>query len=204
MLGSEAGLKGLAYRSDAFTHRPHDSARCRDHWALGREDGVEQVEAVVSYVAKVLQPGEQVVHVGRLHWIMYLPAIIVLCLGLAVLAIPSTSDNRVIIYSISGVLVLIAALSAFRAWFRQFTTEIAVTDRRIIYKIGFISRHTAEMNMHRVETVAVEQGIIGRMLNYGTVHIRGTGAGIENLTMVANPLGLRSAITAPAIERAEP
>jgi uncharacterized membrane protein YdbT with pleckstrin-like domain len=158
----------------------------------------------MSYVAKVLQPGEQVVHVGRLHWIMYLPAIIVLCIGLGVLAVPSTSDNRAIIYTISGVLVLIAALSAFRAWFRQFTTEIAATDRRIIYKTGFIARHTAEMNMHRVETVAVEQGIIGRLLNYGTVHIRGTGAGIENLTMVASPLALRSAITAPTIERAEP
>jgi uncharacterized membrane protein YdbT with pleckstrin-like domain len=158
----------------------------------------------MSYVAKVLQPGEQVVHVGRLHWIMYLPAIVVLCVGLAVLAVPSTSDNRAIIYIISAVLVLIAALSAFRAWFRQFTTEIAVTDRRIIYKTGFIARHTAEMNMHRVETVAVEQGIIGRLLSYGTVHIRGTGAGIENLTMVANPLALRSAITAPTIERAEP
>jgi uncharacterized membrane protein YdbT with pleckstrin-like domain len=135
---------------------------------------------------------------------MYLPAIIVLIVGLAVLAIPSTPDNHLTVYVISGVLILIAALSAFRAWFKQFTTEIAVTDRRIIYKTGFISRRTAEMNMHRVETVAVEQGIIGRMLNYGTVHIRGTGAGIENLTMVANPLGLRSAITAPAIERAEP
>ena len=82
---------------------------------------------------------------------------------------------------------------------RQFTTEIAVTDRRIIYKTGFIARHTAEMNMHRVETVAVEQGIFGRMLNYGLVHIRGTGAGIENLTKVADPLALRSAITAPTM-----
>jgi hypothetical protein len=56
----------------------------------------------MSYVAKVLQPGEQVVHVGRLHWIMYLPAIIVLSIGVAVLAVPSTSDNRAIIYIISG------------------------------------------------------------------------------------------------------
>jgi uncharacterized membrane protein YdbT with pleckstrin-like domain len=158
----------------------------------------------MSYLAKVLQPVEQVVNLGRLHWIMYLPAIIVVCIGLAVLAVPSTPDNRVIIYSISGVLVLIAALSAFRSWFKQFTTEIAVTDRRIIYKTGLVSRHTAEMNMHRVETVAVEQGIIGRMLNYGTVHIRGTGAGIENLTKIAHPLALRSAITAPIIDRAEP
>jgi uncharacterized membrane protein YdbT with pleckstrin-like domain len=153
----------------------------------------------MSYVLKILQPGEQVIHIGRLHWIMYLPSIIVLCVAVAVLAIPTPSSDRTIIYGVSGVLVLIAALSAFRAWFKQFTTEIAVTDRRIIYKTGFISRHTAEMNMHRVETVAVEQGISGRVLNYGTVHIRGTGAGIENLKMIANPLALRSAITAPAI-----
>lgn len=99
------------------------------------------------------------------------------------------ADDRTIIYVISGVLVLIAALSAFRAWFKQFTTEIAVTDRRIIYKTGFISRQTAEMNMHRVETVEVEQGIFGRLLNYGTVHVRGTGAGIENLKLIRKSLG---------------
>jgi len=153
----------------------------------------------MSYIAKVLQPGERVVHVGRLHWIMYLPSIVVLCIGLAVLLIPTTAEYRTVIYGISAVLVLIAALSAFRAWFKQFTTEIAVTDRRIIYKTGFVSRETAEMNMHRVETVAVEQSIIGRILNYGAVDIRGTGAGIENLKMIADPLALRSAITAPTM-----
>jgi uncharacterized membrane protein YdbT with pleckstrin-like domain len=60
------------------------------------------------------------------------------------------------------------------------------------------------MNMHRVETVAVEQGLLGRMLGYGTVHIRGTGAGIENLTMIRDRLALRSAITAPVPDRTEP
>ena len=55
------------------------------------------------------------------------------------------------------------------------------------------------MNMHRVETVAVEQSIVGRVLNYGTVDIRGTGAGIEDLKMIADPLALRSAITAPTM-----
>jgi uncharacterized membrane protein YdbT with pleckstrin-like domain len=158
----------------------------------------------MSYVAKVLQPGEHEVHVGRLHWIMYVPSLIVLVIGLAVLAIPSTSDTRPVLYGVAALLVVIAALSAFRAWFKQWTTEIAVTDRRIIYKTGFISRHTAEMNMHRVETVAVEQGLLGRMLGYGTVHIRGTGAGIENLTMIRDPLALRSAITAPVPDRTEP
>ena len=152
----------------------------------------------MSYIAKILQPGERVVHVGRLHWVMYLPSIVLLCIGLAVFMIPTT-ENRSPIYVISALLVLSAAVSAFLAWSKQFTTEIAVTDRRIIYKTGFISRETAEMNMHRVETVAVEQSIVGRVLNYGTVDIRGTGAGIEDLKMIADPLALRSAITAPTM-----
>ena len=152
----------------------------------------------MSYIAKILQPGERVVHVGRLHWVMYLPSIVLLCIGLAVFMIPTT-ENRSPIYVISALLVLSAAVSAFLALFKQFTTEIAVTDRRIIYKTGFISRETAEMNMHRVETVSVEQSIVGRVLNYGTVDIRGTGAGIEDLKMIADPLALRSAITAPTM-----
>jgi len=152
----------------------------------------------MSYIAKILQPGERVVHVGRLHWVTYLPSIVLLCIGLAVFMIPTT-ENRSPIYVISALLVLSAAVSAFLALFKQFTTEIAVTDRRIIYKTGFISRETAEMNMHRVETVSVEQSIVGRVLNYGTVDIRGTGAGIEDLKMIADPLALRSAITAPTM-----
>lgn len=156
----------------------------------------------MSYVAKVLQPGEHVVYAGRLHWIRYLPSLLVLLVGIAVLAIiPSTAGDGFFIEIVAGMLALIAAWSAFRAWFRQMSTEIAVTDRRIIYKTGFIARETAEMNMHRVETVGVEQGIFGRMVGYGTVDIRGTGAGIEALRMIADPLSLRSAITAPTVDR---
>lgn len=151
----------------------------------------------MSYVSKILQSSEQVIHAGRLHWVMYLTPSLIFCLALGVLGLPTAPNLRSVIYIVSACLGLIAFLTAFRAWFRQFTTEIAVTDRRIIYKTGFIARHTAEMNTHRVETVGVEQGIFGRVLGYGTVHIRGTGAGIENLQLIANPLGLRSAITAP-------
>src|SRR3954452_22685697 len=58
----------------------------------------------MSYIAKILQPGERVVHVGRLHWVMYLPSIVLLCIGLAVFMIPTT-ENRSPIYVISALLV---------------------------------------------------------------------------------------------------
>ena len=92
-----------------------------------------------------------------------------------------------------------------QAWFVRWITEIAVTDRRIIYKRGFINRHTVEMNMDKVATVDVDQSILGRMLNYGCIQVLGVGSasgnpdaprGIEKLQPVAEPLALRSAITA--------
>ena len=66
-------------------------------------------------------------------------------------------------------------MSFVHAWFMRWITEIAVTDRRIIYKRGFINRHTEEMNMDKVASVDVDQSILGRMLDYGTVHVLGTG-----------------------------
>ena len=78
----------------------------------------------------------------------------------------------------------------------RWITEFAVTDRRVIYKCGFISRHTVEMNMDKVKSVDVDQSLLGRLLNYGTIHVLGTGEGIESLRRIAAPLALRNAITA--------
>jgi uncharacterized membrane protein YdbT with pleckstrin-like domain len=69
-----------------------------------------------------------------------------------------------------------------------------LTDKRIIYKRGFISRTTQEMNITKVETVDVVQGIWGRILGYGTVGVIGTGASLERIPYVASPLKMRNAI----------
>jgi uncharacterized membrane protein YdbT with pleckstrin-like domain len=66
----------------------------------------------------------------------------------------------------------------------------------VIYKRGFIWRHTVEMNMDKVETVNVDQSILGRILSYGTIHILGTGQGIESLHGIGSPVAVRNAITA--------
>jgi uncharacterized membrane protein YdbT with pleckstrin-like domain len=85
---------------------------------------------------------------------------------------------------------------ACAAWFKRWTTEVDVTDRRIVYKRGFIRRHTVEMNMDKVESVDVDQSIVGRICNYGDVTVRGTGASIEPLRLIDDPLAFRSHVTA--------
>jgi uncharacterized membrane protein YdbT with pleckstrin-like domain len=71
-----------------------------------------------------------------------------------------------------------------------------VTNLRVIDKRGFIKRYTAEMNMDKIESVTVTQSILGRMLDYGSVHVRGTGVGIEHLHQIRAPIMLRNCITA--------
>jgi uncharacterized membrane protein YdbT with pleckstrin-like domain len=76
------------------------------------------------------------------------------------------------------------------------TTELAVTNRRVIHKSGLIRRHTVEMSRPQVESVDVDQSMLGRMLNFGDITVRGTGTTFEPFRCVADPLRFRSAITA--------
>jgi membrane protein YdbS with pleckstrin-like domain len=142
-----------------------------------------------------LAPGERLLHSARLHGAVYWPPCVILGLGVALSSFDTDPDNHVITYWASLILLLIAILSAIRASLRLYTTELAVTDRRIIHTTGMLARSTAEMNLDRIEIVSVTQGVFGRFMNYGSVDVRGTSAGIHNLKSVKEPLKLRNAIT---------
>ncbi len=74
-----------------------------------------------------------------------------------------------------------------------FTSEFAITNKRIIIKVGLIRRRTIEMNIPKVESVNVDQGIIGRILNYGSITIVGTGGSKETFYRISKPLDFRKA-----------
>jgi uncharacterized membrane protein YdbT with pleckstrin-like domain len=149
------------------------------------------------YYTRVLQPDETVKIVGRLHWSIYTRALVVLVLAVAVLALsgqlPDPDWQRYAAMA-AGAIGVLGLLMLLGARIRRHATEIVVTDRRVIFKRGVLSRHTVEMNVSKIETVDVEQGLGGRILGYGTVLIRGTGAGFEPLVGVGSPIGIRSAI----------
>jgi len=154
----------------------------------------------MSYVQTILQPGEQLLFRSRIHWLIYLPGLCVLLLAGAVTAIGYvlvfSRDLSVVIYACSGLLVLIGLLTLGEEWLRRATTEIAVTDRRIIYKRGLIRRHTIEMNMEKVESVDVEQSVFCRIFNFGNILIHGKGSDVEPLHRIEDPLHFRSYVTA--------
>src|SRR5476649_2758554 len=154
----------------------------------------------MSYVRSVLQPNEKILIIGKLHWILYVPALLALLVVITLaVAKYKFEDGRTLHYLFLVAITLFGGITVVclvRAWFVRWITEFAVTDRRVIYKRGFISRHTVEMNMDKIESVDVDQSLLGRLFNYGTIHVLGTGQGIESLRRIGAPLELRNAITA--------
>ena len=152
------------------------------------------------YVRRVLQPGETIVYSTKLHWIIYWRAILLLivCIILAGAAW-YMADNKNLSLALGIAAVIFALLglsSALCIFIRRWTTELAVTDRRVIYKEGLIARRTLEMNRSRVESVDVYQTILGRILGYGTITLRGTGGSLEPMHTIDDPLTFRSHIIA--------
>jgi len=159
---------------------------------------MRETEAM-AYYTKVLQPDERVLTVGRLHWSIYWHALLILLLALAIaigsLWLPDADQARFARIAAGGVGAL-GLLVFLAASIRRHATEIVVTDRRVIFKRGILSRHTVEMNVSKIETVDVEQGFGARLLGYGTIMIHGSGSGIEPLRRVGHPLAIRNAIVA--------
>jgi uncharacterized membrane protein YdbT with pleckstrin-like domain len=151
------------------------------------------------YIDDILQPGEKVLYSTNAHWIFFLPAIL-LWTGAVALFVASgliPAGPMVLVCWSLAVIVAIAALyKTATAWFHRWTTETDVTNFRVVHKTGFVKRQTFEMSVDKVESVDVDQSILGRIFNYGNVSVLGVGEGGKTLNTIASPLAFRNAITA--------
>ena len=152
------------------------------------------------YIDDILQPGEKVLYSTNAHWVFYLPAIAawIVAVILFVLSRMTVPDSAVglVCLAASAVVAIAALYWTGKAWFHRWTTETDVTNMRVVHKTGFIKRRTFEMSLDKVESVDVNQTILGRILNYGNVTVRGVGEGAETIDMIASPLDFRNHITA--------
>jgi uncharacterized membrane protein YdbT with pleckstrin-like domain len=125
---------------------------------------------MASYVESVLISGETVLHRGQVSlW----PHAWKIVLGILLLPV------------VVGLAILIWVFIIYK------TTEIAITNKRIIAKFGFISRSTTEINLPKVESLQVDQGVMGRMFDYGTIVVAGAGTPNLRIPGVADPLRFR-------------
>ena len=99
-----------------------------------------------------------------------------------------TKLHWVIFFSLKSIFTL-----TIYAWLKRWLSEFVITNRRIVIKEGFIARRTFEMNLSKIETVNVDQTVMGRMLNYGSITIIGTGGTKETFHNIAKPMAFRKA-----------
>jgi len=152
----------------------------------------------VGYVEQNLVEGETVAYRGHLHWIVLArPLILALLLvvpGGIVLYLAfsqSAPSDRNAMLTAGFFLLVIGGLFFVAGMVRRNSAEFAVTSKRIILKRGVLRRKTEEIFLQRVESVGVDQDVLGRMLNYGTITVRGIGGTLEPFSHVSNALEFR-------------
>jgi len=149
----------------------------------------------MSYVDKNLMDGEQVAYRTRRHWIIYQGSLFIFAIGLALFAAGQIWKDQqgaatvgLAALALAAVLALVLAIPA---WINRISSEFAVTNKRVIVKVGMIQRRSVETLLTKVEAIEVMQGIWGRLFNYGTIIVIGTGGTKEPFERIAAPLDFR-------------
>jgi uncharacterized membrane protein YdbT with pleckstrin-like domain len=155
-----------------------------------------------NYVSKNMGPSEAVRYTARVSlWkfsVYFLGGglmTIVLLTSIVALAMPSTGpETRA--GATYGIVLLVLPVVFLFIWpfVARWSTELAITDKRLIAKYGVLSTHSIEIRFDKIETVRVTQGLIGKMFNYGDIVVTGTGSTFDPIRSIANPMAFRLAL----------
>src|SRR5947209_1103742 len=140
-----------------------------------------------------LQPNELPLYHTTIHWMALAGSITGSMLSLIVI-VPIAMFAAWKDFYWVWLLLIIPVGILLSAAITVHTSELVITDRRVLIKVGFVQRRTFEVFISKIESVAVFQSMVGRLFNYGTVDIRGTGGSSESFPTIADPLKFRDAI----------
>ncbi len=168
------------------------------------------------YIQQSLGPNEEIVHIGEFHWMYTVQAFLAIFWGMvgSILVIVASvfmykqlgkfpagvNWLEAIPYLHPGlrifsfIVFVMGLLSFAQMMVVKATTEIAITNTRLVYKRGLIARQVGEMSVDRIEGVNVLQSIWGRLFDYGRVAVRGMGIGEVVLPPIDAPINFRQAI----------
>jgi cytochrome c biogenesis factor len=145
----------------------------------------------MSYITRTLGPHERILFITGYHWLVWLAAAILTAPAVAIAVGGYPYDALDYAYLALSLGPLSFGLFYFG---RAMSTEIAVTSECFIRKSGIVSFETEELELDNIETVSVEQSILGRVLGYGTLAVHGTGQEEIKVSMVNRPVALRRQI----------
>jgi len=144
----------------------------------------------MSYIQDTLLEDEELVYQARLHWILFLRSIFVLIFSLIIIKAVDPSTYRFF----GSLLSLFLAIVLIDDLIKYYSTEFAITDKRILSKAGFIRRKSTEIYISKIESTYLNQSILGRMLDYGTIIVSGSGGSKTHYKNMDSPLLFRNNI----------
>ena len=144
----------------------------------------------MGYIEQSLGGNEVIVYRARMPFILRLFGWLLLLLGLVAAVVLFTQGFRVL----TVVAVLIGGILFLSVMVPVWTTEIAVTNHRLIFKLGLLSRSIADLQLRAIEQVGLQQGLIARLLNMGRIEVHGTGVDDVHLPAIADPVALQRSI----------
>lgn len=152
----------------------------------------------MSYIEKNLAVGETVAYRTKLHWLIFIKSIL-LFIGALLFFIGGivkliSPDAAIGFYLVAGTLFIVSLVMFISKWIQYISSEFGVTNSRVLIKVGFISRHSLELLLTKVEGIGVDQSITGRILNYGTIIVSGTGGTKESFALISHPLEFRKKV----------
>ena len=147
-----------------------------------------------NYIKKTINPGENVLYLARVHPALYIAMVPYFLVFQALIYVFVVVYGLGELLPLSKLLFLTPFLLFVQSWITISTTELALTDRRVIAKTGLLSQQSVELNIPKVESVEVHQSLLGRMLNYGTITVKGTGGGAAPAPGIAAPFDFRKAV----------
>jgi hypothetical protein len=150
----------------------------------------------MAYVLDNLLKNERITYEARLHWTavfsgkLRIMAAVGLLAAIGAVFLRDTEPGLYLGASAAGLwfVVLISGLV------ERSSSEFAVTNRRLLIKVGLVRRRTLDLNLSKVESVEVDQTVAGRLLGYGQIEVIGTGGSREAFDRVSQPLAFRKAV----------
>jgi uncharacterized membrane protein YdbT with pleckstrin-like domain len=146
----------------------------------------------MGYVERNLLPDERVVYRTRLHWVLFVKPMALTLLGLVLTVGLAQLQEPPWFWYIGAAVLAAGLLWTLVHWVELMTSEFAVTTSRLIFKIGLIARYTTELLLAKVESIGVNQSLVGRVLNFGDLTVIGTGGTREVFRRVRDPIGFRN------------
>jgi len=145
----------------------------------------------MSYIDSNLLEGERVVYRTRLHWLMFMgPVLFIVVILLPIAWFISTSAWS----SYAWIPLGVAALILVATFIKWQSSDFAVTNKRVMMKVGVFHTRSIELLLGKIEAIAVEQSLIGRIFGYGDIVITGSGGTKEAFSHIQSPLEFRRAV----------